>query len=133
MPLDDGRISVLIVDDNREHLELCEEYLPKDEFAVELALTGHGALKLLRDYDYDIVVLDYTLPDMDGLEVLESIKKGGYNLPVIFVSARDDPELALRARKAGACDYIVKSFHYYAHLKDRVLESVEDCDTCIMA
>lgn len=133
MPLDDGRICVLIVDDNIEHLELCEEYLPKNEFAVEVAPTACTALKLLDQYDYDIVVLDYSLPDMDGMELLERIKRMGQNAPVIFVSAHDDPNLAFTARKAGACDYLVKSYHYYAKLKDRILESVEHCDTCVIA
>ncbi len=120
-------IKVLMVDDNVEHVNLCTEYLPKDEFKLEAAYTATDALANLRDRQYDIVILDYALPDMNGIDLLKKMKPLGVKAPIIFVSAYDDPDLAFEATRAGACDYVVKTFQYYENLKDRILENIEGC------
>jgi DNA-binding response OmpR family regulator len=127
MPSPNGKIWVLMVDDNPEHIELCKESLPADEFEVEVAMTGGEAMRKLEANFYDIVVLDYTLPDFTGLELLKRIKGKGYDLPIVFVSASNDADLSVRALKAGACDYIVKTFRYYANLRSRLLENIDAC------
>ena len=121
-------VRVLMVDDNTEHINLCAEYLPKDEFRLEPAVTGQEALEKLND-GYDIIVLDYALPDMNGIELLRKIKPLGLRIPIIMVSAYDDPDLSFDALKAGACDYIVKTFQYYEALKERILENISTCGT----
>ncbi len=118
------RINVLMVDDNTEHINLCLEYLPKEEFRLEPALTAGEALEKLKD-GYDIIVLDYALPDMNGIELLKKIKPLGLRVPIIMVSAYDDPDLSFEAIRAGACDYVVKTFQYYESLKDRILENLD--------
>lgn len=122
-----GKIWVLMVDDNHEHVLLCKESLSPDEFEVEEVDTGTEALGLLERTVYDIVVLDYALPDMSGLELLKRLRKRGYAHPVIFVSAAEDPELSVQALKLGACDYIVKTFRYYSNLRGRLMENLEAC------
>jgi DNA-binding response OmpR family regulator len=129
MPTPQGKIWALMVDDNPEHLELCKESLPAEEFDVDTANTGAEALRMLEANYYDIVVLDYTLPDFSGLELLERIRARGFNVPTVFVSASNDPELSVQALKAGACDYIVKTFRYYANLRSRLLENIDACST----
>lgn len=120
-------LKVLMVEDNSEHVELCREYLPADEFYLEAAFTAKEALSKLEDDIYDIVILDYDLPDMDGLELLRQIRIVGINTTIIFVSGYDDPDLSFEALKLGACDYVVKTFQYYAMLKDRILENIKHC------
>ena len=124
-----GKIWVLMVDDNHEHVLLCKESLPPDNFEVEEADNGSDALKMLERTVYDIVVLDYALPDMSGIELLRRLRKKGYSHPVIFVSAAEDPELSVQALKLGACDYIVKTFQYYSNLRERLMENLEACPT----
>jgi len=129
MPSPSGKIWVLMVDDNAEHVELCKESLPGDEFEVDTAPTGTDAMRMLGINFYDIVVIDYTLPDFSGLELLKRIKAKGFNVPAVFVSASDDADLSVKALKAGACDYIVKTFRYYANLRGRLLENIEACSS----
>jgi DNA-binding response OmpR family regulator len=120
-------IRVLMVDDNVEHVNLCAEYLAKEEFDLDPAYNAAEAFTKLQTKSYDIIVLDYALPDMNGIELMKKIKPMGLRVPMIFVSAYDDPDLAFEAMRAGACDYIVKTFQYYENLKDRILENMEIC------
>ncbi len=120
-----GLYRVLMVDDNLEHLELCRETLPESEFYLDIATAPAEALGKLQLNHYDIVVLDYRLPYMSGLDLLMKIRGKGYRMPVVLVSAIDDPDLSLRAMKAGASDYIVKKFKYYSMLRERLLENIE--------
>ncbi len=120
-------VRVLMVDDNTEHINLCAEYLPKDEFQLEPAITAGEALEKLKGSGFDIIVLDYALPDMNGIELMKKIKPLGLRVPIIMVSAYDDPDLSYEAIKAGACDYVVKTFQYYEALKDRILENLDAC------
>ncbi len=121
------KIKVLMVDDNAEHINLCSEYLPKDEFHLEPALTAGEALEKLKNEGYDIIVLDYALPDMNGIELMKKITPLGLRVPIIMVSAYDDPDLSFEAIRAGACDYVVKTFQYYEALKDRIQENLDAC------
>ncbi|MDW5563191.1 MAG: response regulator [Methanomassiliicoccus sp.] len=114
-----------MVDDNLEHLELCSETLPKDEFYIDVATTPTEALGKLQLSQYNIVVLDYRLPYMSGLDLLAKIRGKGYKMPIVLVSALDDPDLSFKAMKAGASDYIIKKFKYYSTLRERLLDNIE--------
>lgn len=120
-------IRLLMVEDNVEHLDLCREYLPKEDFDIDPALSAAEALEKLKSKTYDIVVLDYALPDYDGIELLRRLKPLGLRTPIIFTTAYDDARLSFEAMKGGACDYVVKTYHYYKTLKDRILENLEGC------
>lgn len=118
-------LRILMVEDNVEHLDLCAEYLPKEEFVLDAALTAAEALEKLKRSTYDMIVLDYALPDLDGIELLKRIKLLGLKTPIIFSTAYDDAFLSFEALKNGAKDYVVKSFHYYKTLKERILENLQ--------
>lgn len=120
-------IKVLMVDDNADHLVLCREALPAEEFTMDGAESGCEAMRALEANKYDIVVLDYRLPDISGIDLLTKIRAKKYNMPIIFVTVMDDPDLSVKALKAGACDYIVKRFQYYSTLRGRLLENLEAC------
>lgn len=120
-------VRLLMVDDNKEHVDLCVEYLPKEEFSLDPAYTAMEALSKLKSNSYDIIVLDYALPDMNGIELMKKIKPMGLQIPMIFVSAYDDPDLSFEAMRAGACDYVVKTFQYYESLKERIRENIATC------
>jgi DNA-binding response OmpR family regulator len=120
-------VRILMVEDNVEHLDLCKEYLPKDQFIIDAALTATDAFEKLKRNKYDMIVLDYALPDFDGIELLRRIKPLGLKVPIIFTTAYDDASISFEAMKGGACDYVVKTFHYYKTLKDRIFENLEMC------
>ncbi len=123
------RKRLLMVEDNEEHIELCRANLPEEIYDLDSALTGCVALKKMEVNEYDLIILDYALPDINGLEVLRRMKVLGLKVPVMFVSAYDEPGLSFLAMRGGACDYIVKTFGYYQTLKDRISEIFEECKT----
>jgi two-component system response regulator HydG len=118
------RIRVLMVEDNQDHLDLCREYLTDDTFALDAAMDGREAIGKVKDSQYDIIVLDYRLPDMTGAELLRRIRALNKDTPIIFVTAMDDPDISFQVMQDGASDYIPKSFQYYERLRDRILDNL---------
>ena len=77
---------------------------------VDVADTGEEALELVRHYDYDIVILDLLLPDMDGYDVLRHMRAGRHGVPVLIVSGLSSPQAKVKGLGVGADDYITKPF-----------------------
>ncbi len=110
--------NILIVDDNEDHQILMEEALKQfiQEANVVFAGTGAECFHELSKENYDAVVIDFNLSDMNGLEVLRSMNYKEYKSPVVMVTAFGDENVAVEAMKLGACDYIVKSEDYLKRL-----------------
>ena len=108
MDCDTGRL--LVVDDDQANRETLYDLLTPRGYAVQLAEDGERALELARTADFDLVLLDITMPGIDGFEVLSELRKlqGRSELPVIMVTGRDDRDLVVRALEGGANDYITK-------------------------
>lgn len=118
------RIKILMVEDNQDHLDLCREYLPSDDFFLDEAKDGREAFLKLKAGKYDIIILDYKLPDITGAELLKYIRERDKETPIIFVTAMDDPDISFQVIQLGASDYIPKTFQYYEKLKERILENL---------
>ncbi len=103
---------VLIVEDHPKTAALLARGLQERGFAVDVAPTGEQATRLGSETNYDVVVLDLMLPDVDGLEVLRRIRGAGATSPVIVVTARDSEEDRLLALDAGADDFLRKPFAF---------------------
>ncbi len=103
-----GRI--LVVDDEEVVRDVLHTLLQEEEYHIDLAETGSQALDLASGGDYDVVLLDLMLPDMDGLKVLESIQKLSDSPATIVLTAFGTIEKAVRATKLGAFDFITKPF-----------------------
>jgi two-component system sensor histidine kinase/response regulator len=104
---------ILIVDDIPSNLNFLSEVLHAEGFKVMLATTGADAIEIARFKHPDMILLDIAMPLMDGYEVCASLKQDSETLdiPVIFLTARTEPEDILKGFEAGAVDYILKPFN----------------------
>lgn len=103
-------MKLLIVEDHQELSGLLSRHLERMGFAVDAVSTGRKALHALAVGDYDAVLLDLGLPDMDGMEVLAACQKHGKRLPCILLTARDALDSRLAGLNGGADDYVLKPF-----------------------
>ena len=101
---------ILVVDDEKLIRWSLQECLQDDGYEVTAVESGGQALHSLGEGHFDLVLLDYKLPDLDGLEVLEKLRPAEPELPVIMITAHANVEHAVRAMKAGATDYLAKPF-----------------------
>ncbi len=103
---------ILIVEDDPT-IEHALSDLLEDRYELFLASAGQDALNLLRRHkDTDLVLLDYQLPDMSGVEVLRTIKMIKPSVPVIFITGYGSEDVAIKAFTSGARDYVKKPFSY---------------------
>jgi DNA-binding NtrC family response regulator len=98
---------ILVVDDEKSIRNTLKEILEFEKFSVELAEDGVKGLELLKESEYDAILLDIKMPQMDGMEVLDEILRS-YDTPVIMISGHGNIETAVEAIKKGAFDYISK-------------------------
>ncbi len=102
--------TILVVDDERNIVQLARIYLEKEGFQVESAATGREALAKVQSTRPDLIVLDLMLPELDGWEVCRRLRKDS-NLPIIMVTARDDDVDKIVGLELGADDYLTKPFN----------------------
>jgi two-component system, OmpR family, phosphate regulon response regulator OmpR len=100
---------ILIVEDDARLADMLLEYLGQAGFGVTVAGLGAAALEKLADADYDAVVLDLMLPDMDGLNVCRQLR-AKYDTPVLMLTARGDAVDRIVGLELGADDYLPKPF-----------------------
>lgn len=104
-------MKLLIIEDELSLSEMMSATLRKEGYVVEAASTYAAAIERLGVYSYDCVLLDITLPDGNGLDILEEIKRSGSRVNVIITSARDSIDDKIRGLELGADDYLAKPFH----------------------
>ena len=107
-------MNVLLVEDDRSHAELIQLCLSRqrDVTTVEHAPDGRRARECLERHPFHLVLLDYSLPDDDGLALFSDIRMRFSRLLVVFLTAADSAEICARALKGGALDYLVKKCDY---------------------
>jgi DNA-binding response OmpR family regulator len=101
--------TVLVVDDDKDIVKLITKSLRFEQFEVIPAYSGKEALSILNENHIDFVVLDIMMPEMDGLEVCRNIRNV-YNIPILFLSARDRDIDKIIGLEIGADDYMTKPF-----------------------
>src|SRR5580700_4877489 len=102
------RGSILVVDDEVEIREGLEALLTSESFQVTLAETGEAGLRQLEDHPFDLMLLDVSLPDRNGLELLREIRRRDPQLAIILITAYGSIDMARAAFKGGAQDFITK-------------------------
>ncbi len=109
MPGDFERRRILVVDDEERMVRFIRMNLEQDGFIVADAFTGKEAISKLRDFNPDLILLDVMMPDMDGFEVLETLREFT-NVPVIMLTAKGEENDRVRGLELGADDYMTKPF-----------------------
>jgi two-component system, OmpR family, response regulator len=108
--IDPEGVRILVVDDEEYITDLIAVGLRFVGFEVDTAADGREALTRIVQGDPDLVVLDISMPQLDGLEVVERLRRDGITTPVIFLTARDAPTDRVRGLHLGADDYVTKPF-----------------------
>ena len=101
---------ILIIDDDHELGEMLAEFLAPDHLQLSASLTGEDGLEKLRTGEFDLLILDFMLPGMSGLDVLKNLRKVS-DVPVIMLTARGEDIDRILGLEFGADDYISKPFN----------------------
>ena len=128
--------NVLVVDDDKEIVGAIEIYLKKEGYNILKAYNGKQALKVIQENEIHLIILDIMMPEKDGIETLEEIRKDK-SIPVILLSAKSEDYDKIGGLNSGADDYITKPFNpleliarVNSHLRRYVsLGSLENKDT----
>lgn len=104
-------MKILIVEDERELAKSIVQYLRQESYVCEVAYTANEAMEKVMLHDYDCILLDITLPDGNGLKILEKLKKEGKMEGVIIISAKNSLDDRVQGLNLGADDYLAKPFH----------------------
>jgi two-component system OmpR family response regulator len=102
--------NLLVVEDDPTLRELLAASLRFAGFAVSATASGADAVRMATHLPPDLIVLDVMLPDLDGFEVLRRLRNGGWQVPVLFLTARDAGEDKVTGLTAGGDDYVTKPF-----------------------
>jgi PAS domain S-box-containing protein len=107
----DKKIRILVAEQDSSFLKMMEDSLKASGslYDIEKASSGEECFKMLHKGKFDILLLDHSLPDGEGLNWLRRINESGIGIPTIFVTAKGDPRLAIEAMKEGVFDYINRS------------------------
>lgn len=103
---------ILIVEDEPRLVSFLEKGLRASGFATSVAEDGSTALAKASEEDFDLILLDLGLPDIDGLEVLRELRRRGLKLPVLILTARDELDEKVHGLNSGADDYVTKPFRF---------------------
>jgi len=105
-----GGGKILVVDDETSIVDAVATALRYEGFEVEEAATGREALSAVARFDPDLIVLDWMLPDIDGIEVGRRLREQGQRNAILFLTAKDAVEHKVEALRAGGDDYVTKPF-----------------------
>lgn len=99
---------ILIVEDEINISKLIQDTISLANYEFDCSFDGEDAIKKIKEYQYDLILLDIMLPKLDGFEIIKQIENE--NIPVIFLSAKNDVSSIVKGLKLGAQDYMTKPF-----------------------
>lgn len=99
---------ILIAEDDRELRQLFQHVLVKNGYMVKGVSDGKEALEAMENDYFDLIISDIMMPEIDGFEFAETIREMNHEIPILFMSARDDMDAKQRGFRAGIDDYMVK-------------------------
>jgi two-component system, OmpR family, copper resistance phosphate regulon response regulator CusR len=105
-------MKLLIIEDEPGIARFLKEGLEEEYFAVDVAYDGKSGLDLAMTNDYDLIMVDWMIPGISGIEVCRHIRQSGSHVPILFLTARDTLEDVVFGLESGANDYIRKPFEF---------------------
>ena len=102
---------ILIVEDEKDLCQMIAKSLKESGYEVDIAYNGNEAMELLDVENYDLIVLDLNLPEIDGMEILEEFRTFNQDTKIIILSARSQIKDKVEGLDKGANDYLSKPFH----------------------
>jgi DNA-binding response OmpR family regulator len=103
---------ILIIEDDRKAARLLARGLQEERFIVDVAHSGEAGDEMASVNDYDVIVLDWVLPDRDGIAVCRDLRERGISTPILMLTARDSLEDRVLGLNTGADDYLTKPFGF---------------------
>jgi len=110
---------ILVVEDEKKVASFIKKGLQEEHYAVDIAYDGEEGLALVQINEYDLILLDIMLPKLDGMEVLRRIRRNGFGVPILILTAKDSVEDIVTGLDTGSDDYLTKPFSF-AELVARV-------------
>ncbi len=107
----DKQIRILVVDDEPRICHLIEDVLVKEGYTVDISFSGTDALQMIKIYDYHLLITDLDMPGIDGLELIQKIKKQNSEIRVIMITGNTKVDLVTLSLRYGINDYINKPFN----------------------
>ncbi|HSZ59040.1 MAG TPA: heavy metal response regulator transcription factor [Tepidisphaeraceae bacterium] len=105
-------MKILVIEDERKSALNLEKGLQESGYEVDVAEQGNDGLRMARESDYDLIILDVMLPQRDGWSIISELRREGKMTPVLFLTARDTVEDRVKGLELGADDYLVKPFAF---------------------
>lgn len=106
-----AKSSILVVDDDRDICLVLLRFLTKNNYSVNVAHTGDEGLKLIRSNEYDLILCDYKLPDISGVELLQKVRILNSSVAVIMITGYSDVKTAVETFRHGANDFVTKPLY----------------------
>ena len=103
---------LLVVEDNTELASILMTWLTAKGFVVDVVHSGEDALQLLNSFGYDLLILDWELPGIEGIAVCERYRKDGGTAPILFLTGKSDVDSKVEGLESGADDYLSKPFEF---------------------
>ncbi len=105
-------MNILIAEDEKSIANSLEKNLTEEGFNTKIAVNGEEAISLVKNNNFDMLILDWRMPELTGLEVCKILRGSGFDKPIILLTALSDVEKKVNALNCGADDYITKPFSF---------------------
>lgn len=113
-------MKILIIEDEKGITDFLKQGLEEEGYSVSFAYNGTDGLEMALNSNYDLILLDWMMPKMSGLEVCKAFRKSNTTTPILFLTAKDTIQETIEGLRAGANDYIKKPFSF-----DELLERIK--------
>lgn len=126
--MSDRVYSVLFVEDNPNHYKILQRFIEKSGLPIQVdhVETAQECYAIFLKKNYDLLMLDYNLGDVDGLSILEKLKELDVMVPIVMVTQEKDPRIAIDAMKLGAVDFVMKSKESFRELPEKIMGYVDN-------
>ncbi|MDJ0716535.1 MAG: response regulator transcription factor [Prochloraceae cyanobacterium] len=104
-------MKILLVEDEQDNAQLLQELLTEHYYIVDVAYDGRTGLDFVESFDYDLLLVDIMLPEMDGISLCRKVRKNGYQMPILLLTALDEVDFRVKGLDSGADDYVSKPYN----------------------